>query len=339
MSYVHKRKTQGGRYYVRWMDNGKVKAISTGCKSRIEADSWHEAWKRNRGMSPSYKVFTVKDLFQRKLSDVELNHKPKTLVMYRYIFRLYIQLCGDGLLNKVLPEDLIKYKTLRSRQVSKVSVNIEVRILKTTMKYSCSRQVRMLKENPFSDIEQFKISDRKKVYIPDSDLKKILDSTVNPELKEIFIIGSLTAMRRGEILSLKYKNIDLDNRCIIIDNDADFETKTKQYRTIYLSDKLYAIFLGYFQDESGNAILHSPDQKIFKASPDLATKTFKKIVRKLQLPDSYKFHSLRHTAITNLLRKGNVSIAQEVAGHSSIKTTQLYLHNIPDEVKAAMNAL
>lgn len=70
------------------------------------------------------------------------------------------------------------------------------------------------------------------------------------------------------------------------------------------------------------------------------SKQFKKILRKLNLNEDFKFHSLRHSAITELI-KNNVplNIVKEIAGHKVITTTMIYSHVKSDDLKQAVKSL
>jgi integrase len=70
----------------------------------------------------------------------------------------------------------------------------------------------MIKENPFSEIQQFSAPEKKRVYISDQELKLILDHIKNPVVKEVIIHAINTGMRREEILNLRYKDISLDRK-------------------------------------------------------------------------------------------------------------------------------
>ncbi len=73
---------------------------------------------------------------------------------------------------------------------------------------------------------------------------------------------------------------------------------------------------------------------------DYVSKQFKQILRKLNLSDDFKFHSLRHSAITELI-KNNVplNIVKEIAGHKSITTTMIYSHVKSNDLRHAVNSL
>lgn len=332
MAFLTKRKTQGGRYYIRWLDKGKVKSISTREKSYQKALEFFVRWREGNGEVRNIN-YTLEDLFEKRLNYINLNFKISTYMLYASTFKNYLSFFPNRPLIKVIPEDLETYKKLR--KVSRTTINMEVRVLKATFNYACSKNTKMLKENPFDEIKQFPVQEKKKVYIPDRELNLILDNVDNPIVKEVIIHAINTGMRREEILNLRYRDISLEHKTLDI-----LETKTNAVRIIPLSPQLYDQLYKYFYDESGCLRLYCSVDTIYKVSGDYVTHSFKKVIRKLNLPDQYRFHSLRHTAITNLLRNsGNVYISMEIAGHKSIKTTQIYLHNITDEVRAAVNSL
>jgi len=335
MAFLTKRKTHGGKYYIRWIQDGKPKWLCTNQKSKEKAEEFYDEWKINKGLFGNT-YFTIQDLFDKRLQYVRQHCKHKTVLCYQNSFRHFLKVTGNKSLKRVLPEDLEEFKSVRLNSgACKTSINIDIRIIKATFQYACTSTMRMFRENPFKEIKQFSIDDHKKVYIPDHHIQLILDHTGNPLIKQIFIHALSTAMRLGEIINLRYRDINLQEKIMYIS-----ETKTGTNREIPVSDKLMDQLKKYFYDEEGNAVLYNPEDRIYKISGSAVSHRFKKITRRLELPESYKFHSFRHRAITNLLRNSkNVRIAQFIAGHSSIKTTQLYLHNIPDEVRAAVNTL
>lgn len=335
MSFLTKRKKHGGKYYIRWSENGAAKWLSTKEKSREKAEEVYDEWKKNKGLLSS-NYFTVQDLFNKRIQYLQHHCRPKTVLAYKNTFRHYLRIHDNKSLKRVLPEDLEEFKAVRLKTgAAKTSINIDIRNIKATFEYACTNTIRMYRDNIFKDIKQFSIDDHKKVYIPDHHIKLILDHTVNPITKDVFIHALSTAMRLGEIINLKYRDINLQEKILYIS-----QTKTGTPREIPVSDKLMDLLSKYYYDEQGSLRLYNPDDIIYRITGSACSHSFKKIVRKLKLPDSYKFHSLRHTAITNLLRNSkNVRIAQFIAGHSSIRTTQLYLHNIPEEVRAAVNTL
>ncbi len=73
---------------------------------------------------------------------------------------------------------------------------------------------------------------------------------------------------------------------------------------------------------------------------DTFQKKFKKLIRRLQLPEHYTFHSLRHYFITKLVTIGaDINTVRELAGHSNLSTTQNYLHVRFEQLQKAISKL
>jgi site-specific recombinase XerD len=67
---------------------------------------------------------------------------------------------------------------------------------------------------------------------------------------------------------------------------------------------------------------------------------FKQCLQRAGLPDTIRIHELRHSAADNLWRQtGNLMLAQQLLRHSSVATTQVYLHPNRDDLAAALAAL
>ncbi len=160
------------------------------------------------------------------------------------------------------------------------------------------------------------------------------------------MLALATGMRRGEILALRWKNVDLKNKTVRIVESLEqtkqgvrFKApKTERTRAVILPD--YAIEeLSLWQqhqckqlEELGEGItqdtLVCTGQDGKPQWPTTVTHQFGKAIRKLPSLPRIRFHDLRHSHATQLLAAGiHPKIAQERLGHSSITTTlDLYSH-------------
>ena len=169
----------------------------------------------------------------------------------------------------------------------------------------------------------------------------------------IVYIDKKTGLRRSEILALKWKDINFDNNNIYIQRSIHEikgeglifkKPKNKNsYRNIYIDDNVLTILKKLKKHHSkvkheNNLVFTFKDGT--KIRPDYITKKFKKILRKIDL-GKHRFHDLRHTHATELLKAGiNPKIVQERLGHSKIETTlNIYSHVIPSMQKDAVKAL
>lgn len=130
----------------------------------------------------------------------------------------------------------------------------------------------------------------------------------SPLLKPMVILAIDSGLRRGEILKLRWQDIDFENECIHI---VGTHTKTEQERLVPLSARA--------KDELLKLRVDSADDRPFPISE---TKTsFKSVARLAGLPD-LRFHDLRRTFVTRQLGNGiSTTFVAKVAGHAQIQTT------------------
>jgi len=131
----------------------------------------------------------------------------------------------------------------------------------------------------------------------------------NPYLKAVILLGLDSGLRRGEILTLDWKDIDLDAGKIKI---LGTHTKTQRTRPVPLTDRTKAELLSLASFEASGKVFPFND---FKRSWSTAVKVAK--------IDGLHFHDLRRTFVTRLQSGGvSIGIAAELAGHSRLETTQ-----------------
>ena len=232
-------------------------------------------------------------------------------------------------IGKITPYDIKSWRHWRMQQksrrrdtpVSKSTLNVELSFLK--MMFSLAVEWEWLAVNPAAPIKKLKGETRRMRFLNWEEITRLLDCAV-PFLKPVIITAVFTGMRRGEILSLKWKDVDFGHRFIRVE-----KTKNKEPRDIpidgFLMESLESLKEsrkkgGYvFLDENGARVTAASIQKIFR-----------KAVDKAELED-FRFHDLRHTA-ASLFASGGCDIMslQNLLGHKTIEMTQRYAHLMPD---------
>lgn len=148
-------------------------------------------------------------------------------------------------------------------------------------------------------------------------------------LKPIVTTALQTGRRRGEILNLKWCNIDQTYGFIEL-----LDTKSGKARKIPISNALQEVFDSI--DKTSEYVFLNPKTK--KPYIDLK-KSFHKVL-KLANIQNFRFHDLRHTVATRLVEKGiDLIVVQEILGHSKITTTQRYAHPVSERKQQAINIL
>ena len=147
----------------------------------------------------------------------------------------------------------------------------------------------------------------------DHDLKTLLEDASrhrNMYLKPIILIAINTAMRRGEILSLKWSDIDLKRSLINIDN-----TKTGYARSIKINNDVRIVLEN----------LEMIDERVFPISINSLRLCYQRLCKKLNI--KIRFHDFRHEAISRLFEQ-NLSIPHiaSISGHRTVSQLFRYAH-------------
>ncbi len=136
----------------------------------------------------------------------------------------------------------------------------------------------------------------------------------------LYIIYS-GGLRRQEVVKLKVADLDFDRKQIRVQ-----QAKGKKDRYTILSDKTATLLKQYLEQYQPSNWLF-PGQNGGRYSTNSIQQFFHKVINKLDIKKEVTLHSLRHSFATHLLEMGvNLRYIQELLGHSSPKTTQIYTH-------------
>lgn len=185
--------------------------------------------------------------------------------------------------------------------------------------------------------------------------KNTKDKTKIPEkivhlvrLAQFILCGLHAGLRKTEMFKNRKIQVNMDEKIIKILYSSRYKTKNKgsKYREIPISKQLYRVYVSLFNDSRNKTewLFVNLDSQQPYTSID---KTFKTILRLAGLLTEEEFeeeddnknitlHTLRHTFATRLALNGvDVKTLQELLGHESIETTQIYYHtNIKHKKKA-----
>lgn len=196
--------------------------------------------------------------------------------------------------------------------------------------------------------------------------QKFLETIENERLKPLFILALTTGMRLGELLALRWENIDFENRIIVVANSlrriktfnnernktvlAITDVKSeKSHRIIPLPEAAYYELLEHRkrqEEEKKQAGSAYRDMGFVFATrvgtpidPRNFERTFYRIIKKAGL--DINFHALRHTFATRLLEANtHPKVVQELLGHKDITTTMnIYSHVLFEIKKEAIDKM
>ncbi|MHB8155594.1 MAG: tyrosine-type recombinase/integrase [Candidatus Omnitrophota bacterium] len=225
---------------------------------------------------------------------------------------------GDKYLSEIRQIDIERFKTERTKQVKPGTVNRELSVLKSMF----SRAVEWSRaiENSAKGVKKFKENNRRQRCLAYEEEDKLL-ANCNERIKPIVLVALHTGMRKGEILKLKWQDVDIQNRVIHL-----LDTKNGEARDVPMNNTAI--------DTLRKIIKHPTSEYIFcnkggKLYGDIK-KSFLSAIEKAGIIN-FRFHDLRHTFISRLMMAGvDLASLTEIAGHKSVKMTIRYSHPSPD---------
>ena len=147
---------------------------------------------------------------------------------------------------------------------------------------------------------------------PPRDANGRLTGPSNPWMRPLVAFAIETAMRRGEILRLCWKDVYLTERYVHLS-----DTKNGESRDVPLSTRAATILAELPRHESG---------RVFPISADSVKKSFNRAIARAGLVN-LRFHDLRHEATSRLAQKlSNVLELSSVTGHKSLHMIKRYYH-------------
>jgi len=265
------------------------------------------------------------DEFLEKHCKVEKSWYKKDLYLGNSLKR-YFKTTPIG---KITPYEIKEWRRWRSEKItnkgtkiSKAALNRELAFLKTM--FNLAVDWGWLVGNPTEKVKLLKGERKRMRFLINAEISHLI-LNANSYLKPIIITAISTGMRRGEILNLKWKDVDLEHGFIRLE-----ETKNHEPRDLPISEYLAETLKGLKKIQRiGNYVFckDNGEKRI------CIKESFKSACRKAGLED-FRFHDLRHTA-ASLLASGGCDIItlQNLLGHKTLAMTQRYAHLIPDKHK------
>ena len=155
------------------------------------------------------------------------------------------------------------------------------------------------------------------------EVGRMISVTNNLKHKAILMLTYSAGLRRMEVMQIKPKDIDSQRMQVRV-----VQGKGKKDRYSILSQKTLDILRQYYKVERPTTFLFEPTGNKGKALSERSMEHIvKKSAKKAGIKKGVSFHTLRHCFATHLLEAGvNLRQIQQFMGHTSFKTTAVYLH-------------
>ncbi|MFZ1947679.1 MAG: tyrosine-type recombinase/integrase [bacterium] len=164
------------------------------------------------------------------------------------------------------------------------------------------------------------------------EIQKIVTVTRNVSHRLIFQLMYSSGLKLDELLGLKVKDVEIEQKRLTIRGNAKSGRKAKSSRETILSDKIAPMLHAFVSDRD-------PEDHVFPGieggpmTPRAVQKAFKQALKKAEIKKRASCNSLRHSFAVHLLQKGtDIKHVRRLLGHARTETTSIYKRFITEEV-------
>lgn len=340
------RQRYEARYYVH-TPKKKQRIVTSRDRDECQRKLTEAMANRDQGLNFDAGTLTVGEYLPRWLEDsVKGTVRDNSYQRYEAMVRIHlIPELGRVKLKDLSPSHvrgLYKEKLdsgLSPRTVKYIHQTINKALKLAVMDGMIPRNVAAAGKAPKPDAEEIVPLDIERV-------RALLEAARGERLEALFIMALATGMRRGELLGLKWRDIDMSGERLSVRRTYGVggygEPKNKKSkRSIKIGPVTMAALSAHRQRQNEERLASSdwqdeglvfPGENGQPMQPQRVSKgAFGRIRKRAGLPESTRFHDCRHSCATFLLRDGwNAKYVQEVLGHSTIAITlDTYSHVMP----------
>ena len=280
------------------------------------------------------KSITLANFLDEYIEFSKVNKARRATEMDHRGLNALLRVLGNRKISSFSVGDIEKFKTLRLNDVSKTSVNIELRTCKAA--FNVAMKWNYIDKNPFTHVKLFKVPQKGREYLNTEEVKALLQNIPQSWFYDIILFALNTGCRKGEIVNLKWEDVDLKRKEIFIRHAESFTVKGGNERVIPMNNLVYDIVSN--KPRSSDFVLTNAGGN--KLCSHYIWKRFKKIIINAELNPKFHFHHLRHTFATTLIQQGvPIYEVQKLLGHSKVSTTEIYAHMNVDTLRSSVAVL
>lgn len=235
---------------------------------------------------------------------------------------------GNTKLASIRRADVQKFITHRSGEVSPASITKELNVLKHLLGLAVEWE--LIPVNPAHGVKPPKVPAGRVRYLQPAELRAVLEACPG-WLRPIAGVAVSTGMRRGEILGLRWLDVDFKGGRIMLP-----QTKNGEGRIVYLNVLAQQALAMVPRNDC------KPTDRIFNGeqmSPDNVSLAFLRSCRAVNISD-FRFHDLRHTAASWMRMSGaDIHTVALVLGHKDLRMAARYQHLSPAFLSSAVKLL
>ncbi len=301
----------------------------TSLKEKREIEKKRKEEERAEKLRKEKEAITFKEFFDDTYyPNAKANKKEYTYKREDALFRLWIApVVGNKPFKDISPFDLEKIKkSMNSKKQSPRSIQYALALIRQIFNYAKIMKI-YHGDSPTKNVKAPKIDNKRHKFLSHDEADKLLKALKmkSEQLYEISLVSLHCGLRAKEIFSLKWGDVDLERRQILIK-----DTKNNSNRVAYMTNDLVEMFSNKERKKPNELVFPDRNKKeIMKIS-----NVFPKTVKDLKLNegivdprDKVVFHSLRHTYASWMVENGtDLYTVKQLLGHKTLAMTERYSH-------------
>ena len=307
---------RNNKWHVRVRRSGQSTVAKT-FLIKTDAEKWARSIEieidRGSYINSSYAQKTLfKDLILQYLKEVTPTLRGAHEDTYR-LRKMMRNPIAELNLTELTPNKIANYRDERLKEVKPNTVIRELAYISSMINHA-RREWGLGIINPVTQIKKPSQPQGRERVLNDAELFRLLSelNKINPILKVLCEFALETAMRRGELISLLWENINFEKRVAFLPI-----TKNGRSRSVPLSTKAVEILKSLPRDIEG---------RVFPLNKGTVSSLFLRATRRAEI-ENFHFHDLRHMALTRLSsRISNILELAAISGHRELKMLQRYVH-------------
>ena len=348
------------RYTVQTATGTKRKTLYGKTRSEVSAKLSKALTDREGGLTYDAGKQTVQEYLTRWLSNsVRDTVRQRTYERYESIVRVHLAPAIGKVKLKALTPDHVRglYRKkldggLAPRTVLHIHRTLSKALKQATDDGLIPRNAAAPVKPPRPSREEIRPLNREQV-------RALFEAAREDRLEALYLVAITAGLRRGELQGLKWEDLDLEAGTLQVQRTLSepkggyvFEApKSGKGRNVRLTRKAMAALREHrkrqLEERMQKAGLWREQGLVFPSAVGTPlwggnlNRAFKTLLKRAGLPHSFRFHDLRHTCATLLLRQGvNPKFVQELLGHRDVSLTlNTYSHVLPDMGDVAASAM
>ena len=253
---------------------------------------------------------------------------PKTLKSYRDNLNAFARRV-DKHVSSINADDIREYiGYLSDRGLADSTLQLHVNILRSFFAWMNLEDI--IKKNPMLKIKSLKVDKlRARRPLTAEQLEKLRDECQTYKEKALVEFMVSSGCRLSEVIGIQVDQVNWHERSVVVLGKGNKE------RTVYFSVRAKVMLQAYLEQRRGGEALFASSRAPYGPMQDRAVqKILKSLGERAAIPRRVHPHILRHTFASNAINAGmDITIIQQLLGHSDPKTTLIYAELSPRMVR------